>query len=103
LIFSIGVCAMAPSSTRKAKKPRRMETYCASVAAEARFVQEVDVELGERQAVLAALAALAGTRKGNAGFALADLLSRRGLERPCETLVAWARLRRKREPAPPAL
>jgi hypothetical protein len=29
--------------------------------------------------------------KGNAAFALADLLSRRGLERPCETLVAWAR------------
>ena len=24
-------------------------------------------------------------------FALADLLGRRGLERPCETLVAWAR------------
>jgi hypothetical protein len=33
-----------------------------------------------------------GTRgKGNAAYALADLLSRRGLERPCETLVAWAR------------
>jgi hypothetical protein len=26
-----------------------------------------------------------------AAFALADLLSRRGLERPCELLVAWAR------------
>jgi hypothetical protein len=24
-------------------------------------------------------------------FALAELLSRRGLERPCETLVAWTR------------
>ena len=34
---------------------------------------------------------MAGERKGNAAFALADLLSRRGLERPCETLVAWAR------------
>jgi hypothetical protein len=29
---------------------------------------------------------MAGDRKGNAAFALADLLSRRGLERPCETL-----------------
>ena len=27
-----------------------------------------------------------------ATFALADLLSRRGLERPCELLVAWARM-----------
>jgi hypothetical protein len=31
---------------------------------------------------------MAGERKGNAAFALADLLSLRGLERPCETLVA---------------
>jgi hypothetical protein len=38
-----------------------------------------------------ALALMAGERKGNTAFALADLLSRRGLERPCETLVAWAR------------
>jgi hypothetical protein len=30
-------------------------------------------------------------RKRNAAFALADLLSRRGLERPCETLVTWGR------------
>jgi hypothetical protein len=30
-------------------------------------------------------------RKRNAAFALAELVSRRGLERPCETLVAWAR------------
>jgi hypothetical protein len=29
--------------------------------------------------------------KGDAAYALADLLSRRGLERPCEKLVAWAR------------
>jgi hypothetical protein len=57
----------------------------------ARFVQEVDVNLAEGQAVLAALAALAGDRKANTAFALAELLSRRGLERPCETLVAWAR------------
>jgi hypothetical protein len=38
------------------------------------------VELDEAQAVLATLAAMAGGRKGNAA-----------LERPCETLVAWAR------------
>ena len=37
---------------------------------------------------------LTGQARGigpEAPFALADLLSRRGLERPCETLVAWAR------------
>jgi hypothetical protein len=49
------------------------------------------VSLEEAQAVLAALALLVGERKGNAAFALADLLSRRGLERTCEVLVAWAR------------
>jgi hypothetical protein len=47
--------------------------------------------LEEAQAVLAALVLMAGDRKRNAAFALAELLSRRGLERPCETLVAWAR------------
>ena len=56
-----------------------------------RLCREVDVSLEEAQAILAALVVMAGERKGNAAFALADLLSRRGLERPCETLVAWAR------------
>jgi hypothetical protein len=56
-----------------------------------RLCREVDVSLEEAQAVLAALALLSGDRKRNAAFALAELLSRRGLERPCETLVAWAR------------
>jgi hypothetical protein len=52
---------------------------------------EVDVSLEEAQAILAALVVMASERKGNAAFALADLLSRRGMERPCETLGAWAR------------
>jgi hypothetical protein len=56
-----------------------------------RLCREVNLSLEEAQAVLAALVLMAGERKGNAAFALADLLSRRGLERPCETLVAWAR------------
>jgi hypothetical protein len=56
-----------------------------------RLCREVDVSFEEAQAMLAALAVMAGDRKGNAAYALADLLSRRGLERPCETLVAWAR------------
>jgi hypothetical protein len=56
-----------------------------------RLCREVDVSLEEAQAVLAALVLIAGERKSNAAFALADLLSRRGLERPWETLVAWAR------------
>jgi hypothetical protein len=57
----------------------------------AAYAGEVDVSLEEAQAILAALVLMAGERKGNAAYALADLLSRRGLERPCETLVAWAR------------
>jgi hypothetical protein len=56
-----------------------------------RFCREVEVSLEEAQAVLALLVLLAGERKRNAAFALAELLSRRGLERPCERLVAWAR------------
>jgi hypothetical protein len=56
-----------------------------------RLCREVDVSLEEAQAILAALVVMAGERKGNAAFALADLLSRRGLERPCELLIAWAR------------
>jgi hypothetical protein len=59
-----------------------------------RLCREVDVSLEEAQATLAALVLMAGERKENAAFALADLLSRRGLEHPCETLVAWARGRR---------
>ena len=56
-----------------------------------RLCREVDVSLEEAQATLAALVLLAGERKGNAAFARADLLSRRGLEPPCELLVACAR------------
>lgn len=56
-----------------------------------RLCREVDVSLEEAQAVLAALALMATKQKSNAAFALADLLSLRGVERPCETLVAWAR------------
>jgi hypothetical protein len=56
-----------------------------------RYCREVDGTFEEAQAVLAALALLAGDRKRNAAYALAELLSRRGLERPCEALVAWAR------------
>ena len=55
-----------------------------------RLCREVDVSLEEAQAILAALVVMAGDRKENAAYALAELLSRRGLERPCETLVAWA-------------
>ena len=55
-----------------------------------RLRREVDVTLEEAQAILAALVVMAGERKENAAYALADLLSQRGLERPCETLVAWA-------------
>ena len=56
-----------------------------------RLCREVDVSLEEAQAILAALAVLAGERRENEAYALAELLSWRGLEHPCETLVAWAR------------
>jgi hypothetical protein len=57
-----------------------------------RLCREVpNVGLQEAQAVLAALTLLATERKQNAAYALADLLSRRGLERLCEALVAFAR------------
>ena len=71
------------------KEPRRFPR--AALRWHGRFCREVDVSLEEAQAVLSALALLAGGRKQNAAYALADLLSRRGMERPCETLVAWAR------------
>jgi hypothetical protein len=60
-----------------------------------RYCREVDVSLEEAQAVLATLGALAGQRRCNAALALAELLSRRGLERACEVLVGWARGRGK--------
>jgi hypothetical protein len=56
-----------------------------------RLCREVNLSLEEAVAVLAALSLLVGERKQNAAYALAELLSRRGLERPCETLIAWAR------------
>jgi hypothetical protein len=56
-----------------------------------RLCREADVSLEEAQASLAALVVMAGERKRNAAYALAGLLSRRRLERPCETLVGWAR------------
>jgi hypothetical protein len=57
----------------------------------ARFMREVPkVEMRESQALLSLLALVPVTRI--AAAALAELLSRRrGLERACEILVAWAR------------
>jgi hypothetical protein len=63
----------------------------AAVRWHVRFVYESkNVGIRESQAVLALLAAI--PVNSLAATALAELLSRRrGLERPCETLVAWAR------------
>jgi hypothetical protein len=58
------------------------------------WCREVGLSLEEAQAILAALVLMAGERKGNAAFAFADLLSRRELERPCETLVHGREKRR---------
>jgi hypothetical protein len=71
------------------KEPQRFGR--AAVRWHGRFCREAQVDLEEAQAVLAALGLLAGERKRNAAFALAELLSRRGLERPCDALAAWAR------------
>jgi hypothetical protein len=50
----------------------------------------LNVGIRESEAVLALLAAI--PVNSLAATALAELFSRRhGLERPCETLVAWAR------------
>jgi hypothetical protein len=63
----------------------------AAVRWHVRFVYESkNVGIRESQAVLALLAAI--PVNSLAATALAELLSRwRGVERPCETLVAWAR------------
>jgi hypothetical protein len=81
--------ALEPWLLLRDKAPERYAR--AALRWHGRLCREVDVSLEEAQATLAALVLMAGERKGNAAFALADLLSRRGLERPCETLVAWAR------------
>jgi hypothetical protein len=73
---------------KRDKEPARYTQ--AALRWHARYCREAKVTFEEAQAVLAALTLLAGERKRNAAFALAELLSRRGLERPCETLVTWA-------------
>ena len=62
--------------------PRWHERYCRETR---------DVTFDEGVAVLVLLGAMRAPRARLAASALADLLSRRGLERPCEVLVAWAR------------
>jgi hypothetical protein len=53
-----------------------------------RLCVEVDVSLEEAQAILGCARCHGGRAKENAAYTLADLLSRRGLERPCERLGA---------------
>lgn len=77
------------------KEPERFQR--AALRWHGRYCREYrDVDLDEGQAVLATLGALAGQRRCNAALALAELLSRRGLERACEVLVGWAGGRSKR-------
>jgi hypothetical protein len=71
------------------KAPDRFPRH--ALAWHGRLCREVNITLEEAQAILAALALLLGERKENAAYALADLLSRRGLEQPCELLIAWGR------------
>jgi hypothetical protein len=67
------------------KEPARFPQ--AALRWHARYCREAKATFEEAQAVLAALVLLAGEQKRSAAFALAELLSRRGLERPCEALV----------------
>ena len=71
------------------KEPEKYDR--AAVRWHVRFVLDSkSVDLRESLAVLALLAAIPANRL--AALALAELLSRRrGMERPCETLVTWAR------------
>jgi hypothetical protein len=72
------------------KQPARFER--AALRWHGRYCRETrDVTFDEGVAVLVLLGAMRGPRPKLAASALADLLSRRGLERPCEVLVAWAR------------
>jgi hypothetical protein len=72
------------------KQPARFER--AALRWHGRYCRETrDVTFDEGVAVLVLLGAMRGPRAKLAASALADLLSRRGLERPCEVLVAWAR------------
>jgi hypothetical protein len=81
------VCDRAPE-----KYERAVLRWCV------RFVRETPgVSLADAQAILALLALLP-TRREQAAHALSDLLYRRGLERACEALNAWASRR-----APPAV
>jgi hypothetical protein len=58
-----------------------------------RYCRETSaVNMDEALAILSLLGAMCGPRSKPAAFALADLLGqRRGLERVCKLLVAWAR------------
>ena len=62
----------------------------AAVRWHGRYCREVDAELEEVQAVLAALGALNGPRREAVSAALADLIYRRGLERASEAVMRWA-------------
>jgi hypothetical protein len=72
------------------EQPARFER--AALRWHGRYCRETrDVTFDEGVAVLVLLGAMRGPRAKLAASALADLLSRRGLERPCEVLVSWSR------------
>jgi hypothetical protein len=70
-------------------QPARFER--AALRWHGRYCRETrDVTFDEGVAVLVLLGAMRGPRARLAASALADLLSRRGLERACEVLVRWS-------------
>jgi integrase len=74
------------------RPPYALRHTFATFSIAAGFCREAkEVTFDEALAVLSLLGAMRGPRVKLAAAALADLLSRRGLERPCEVLVRWAR------------
>jgi hypothetical protein len=75
-----------------AAEPQRYER--AALRWHGRFCAEVrGIELDEAQVILAALAALRGSRRSEAAHALAELVHGQGLERASEALIRWSAAR----------
>jgi hypothetical protein len=80
-----------PSHPRRCTRPAASSAAVGNrISPRVRFVEETkNVDIRESRAVLALLTAIPANAL--AAAALAELLSQPGRERPCGTLVAWAR------------
>jgi hypothetical protein len=80
--------AASPEGVTRKSSDERKEALGRAIHTQ--VAQGARVESQCDYAVLATLGALAGQRRCNAALALAELLTRRGLERACEVLVGLA-------------